>query len=150
MAGQRTLQDEGQNGQDPLHGVSQCWGSSGERKGEKMLPPTLPRPGTGPRPAAVTPTSCSTHLRGNATDFSLWAHLAAFLLGNGSLTETELGSWSPKETSEFLGLAAEHFSSFKRIKRANRGGECTAAPADPQETLSCAMLQAGRQPLCSR
>lgn len=73
---------EGQNARTPMVPLA-VLGPSGERKGEKMLSPTLPRPG------AVPPGSGDTHQlqhppAGTACTDQPLAHLAAFLPGNGS------------------------------------------------------------------
>ena len=74
--------DEGQDGQDPdgAASVGVSWRRGGVRR---RCPPPSPGLEWLCR-AAVTPTSCSTHLRAPPALTSLWAHLAAFLLGNGS------------------------------------------------------------------
>lgn len=119
---------------DGAASVGVIWRKEGVRR---CCPP--PSPGLEQlRPAAVTPTSCSTHLRAPPALTSLWAHLAAFLLGNGSPQRQNFGARAPKKTPESLGLAAEYLVSSGL--KGQIGGENVALqpPADPQETLSCA------------
>lgn len=128
--------DEGQNGQDPRW-CRQCWGHLEKGRGEKMLFPTLPRPGAAP------PGSGDTHQlqhppAGTACTDQPLGTSGSFLTRKWFPTETELGARAPKKTPESLGLAAEYLVSSGL--KGQIGGENVALqpPADPQETLSCA------------
>ena len=110
-----------------------------------MLSPTLPGPG------AALPGGGDTHQlqhppAGTACADQPLGTSGSFLTGKWFPTEIELGARAPgKKTSESLGLASDYIVSSGL--KGQIGGENVALqpPADPQETLSCAlMLQGGR------